>query len=104
MGITPNFNLLRALYCLKGHQSNDHNNVVGRAALSLRLERVYPNFTLRDSNKRWNKEWFIVAKPSPSLLVWTRRALEYQACWEELPSEDDMWFKWSASLVSLPAC
>ena len=36
LGIAPHFNHWQALYCLKWHPSNDHRNMVGRAAFSLR--------------------------------------------------------------------
>ena len=60
MGITPHFNLWRALYRLKGHPSNVRRNVVGGAAFSLRQGSVYPNFELRDTHKGWVREWFVV--------------------------------------------
>ena len=52
LGISPYFNLWRALYRLKGHPSNIRRNVVGRAAFSLCQGSVYPNFELCDT-KGW---------------------------------------------------
>jgi hypothetical protein len=67
LGITPNFKLWRALYCLKGYSSHVRRNIVGRAAFSLRQGSVYPNFELRDTNKGWAREWFVVSNPAPCL-------------------------------------
>ena len=65
--ITPHFNLWRALYHLKGHPSNVCRNVVGGATFSLRQGSVYPDFELRDTNKGWAREWFVVSNPAPCL-------------------------------------
>ena len=78
--IAPHFNLWQALYHLKGHPSNAFRNVVGGAAFSLRLGSVYPNFELRDTNKGWAREWFVVANPVPCL----------PAHWEEPPTTEEM--------------
>ena len=64
--------------------------MVGGATFSLRQGHSYPALELRDSNKGWNKEWFVVPNPAPCLLAHTGRASEYRACWEELPSEEEM--------------
>ena len=90
MGIAPHFNLWRALYRLKGHPSNIRRNVVGGAAFSLRQGSVYPDFELRDTNKGWAREWFVVANPAPRLPARTGRAPEYKACWEEPPTAEEM--------------
>jgi len=71
LGIALRFNLWWALYCHKGYPSNDHPIVGADAAFSLRQGRQYLDFSLRDNNKGWNKEWFVVANPSPSLPIWT---------------------------------
>ena len=60
LGIAPHFNLWRALYHLKGHPSNIRRNVMGGAAFSLRQGSIYPDFDLRDTNKGWAREWFVV--------------------------------------------
>ena len=65
LGIAPHFNLWRALYHLKGHPSNVRRNVVGGAAFSLHQGSVYPDFELRDTNKGWAWEWFVVSNPAP---------------------------------------
>ena len=65
LGIAPHFNLWQVLYRLKGHPSSNHCNVVGRAAFSLRQGRTHPDLTLHNSNKGWNKEWFMVSNPAP---------------------------------------
>ena len=67
LGIAPHFNLWWALYRLKGHPSNTRRNIVGGAAFSLRQWSVYPNFELRDTNKVWAREWFMVSNPAPCL-------------------------------------
>ena len=90
MGIAPHFNLWRALYHLMGYPSNARRNVVGGAAFSLRQGRSYPALELRDNNKGWNKEWFVVSNRAPYLPARTDRALESRACWEELPTEEEM--------------
>jgi len=90
MGIAPHFNLWRALYSLKGHPSNVRWNVVGGAAFSLRQGSVYPDFELRDTNKGWVREWFVVSNPAPCLSARTGRAPEYKACWEELLTTEEM--------------
>ena len=56
LGISPHFNLWRALYHLKGYPSNSCRNMVGSAAFSLRQGRLYPPLELRDINKGWNKD------------------------------------------------
>ena len=103
LGITPHFNLWRALYRLKGHPSNAHQNVVGGAAFSLRQGSVYPDFELRDTNKGWAREWFVVANPAPYLPARTGRAPEYKACWEESPTTE-RWCRWSTSSRRSPIC
>ena len=90
MGIAPHFNLLQALYRLKGYPSNVRQNIVGGAAFSLRQGSVYPNFELRDTNKGWAREWFVVANPAPCLPARSGRASEYKACWEEPPTTEEM--------------
>ena len=82
LGIASHFNLWRALYHLKGYPSNARCNVVGGAAFSLRQGRSYPALELHDSNKGWNKEWFVVSNLAPYLLARTGRVPEYRACWE----------------------
>ena len=90
LGITPHFNLWRAPYHLRGYPSAARRNVVGGAAFSLRQGRSYPALVLRDSNKRWEKEWFVVSNPAPSLPAHTSHAPESRACWEELPTKEEM--------------
>ena len=90
LGIAPHFNLWRALYHLKGYPSNARRNVVGGAAFSLRQGQSYLALELWNSNKGWNKEWFMVSNPSPCLPARTGRAPEYRACWKELPIEEEM--------------
>jgi len=64
--------------------------MVGGATFSLRQGHSYPALELRDSNKGWNKEWFVVSNPAPCLPTRTGRAPEYRACWEELLIEKEM--------------
>ena len=45
---------------------------------------------LRDSNKGWHKEWFVVSNPAPCLPAHTGRAPESHASWEELLTEEEM--------------
>jgi hypothetical protein len=85
LGIAPHFNLWRALYHIKGHPSNVRRNVVGGAAFSLCHRRVYPDFELRDTNKGWARELFMVSNPAH-----TGRTSEYKACWEEPPTAEEM--------------
>jgi len=33
---------------------------MGGAAFSLRQGSIYPDFDLRDTNKGWAREWFVV--------------------------------------------
>ena len=73
MGITPYFNLWRALYHLKGYPSNVQRNLVGGAAFSLRQGSDYPDFELRHTNKGWAKDWFVVSNPAPTLPARTGR-------------------------------
>ena len=73
LGIAPHFNLWRALYRLKGHPSNVCWNVVGGAAFSLCQGSVYPDFELRDTNKGWAKDWFVLSNPAPTLPARTGR-------------------------------
>ena len=67
LGIAPHLNLWRALYRLKGHPSNIRQNVMGGAAFLLCQGSVYPNFELRDTNKVWAREWFMVSNLVPCL-------------------------------------
>ena len=90
LGIAPHFNLWRALYRLKGHPFNVRQNVVGRAAFSLRQGSVCPDFELRDTNKGWAREWFVVANSAPCLPARSRRTPEYKVCWEEPPMTEEM--------------
>ena len=83
LGIAPHFNLWRALYHLRGYPSAARRDVVGGAAFSLCQGRSYPALELRDSNKGWHKEWFVVSNPTPCLPARTGRAPEPRACWEE---------------------
>ena len=66
------------------------HNVVGGAAFSLCQGRSYLALELRDSNKGWHKEWFVVSNPAPCLPARTGHALESHACWEEQPTEEEM--------------
>ena len=80
LGIAPHFNLWPAMYRLKGYPSNVQRNVVGGAAFSLCQESVYPDFELRDTNKGWAWEWFVVSNPAPCRPARTGRVPEYKAC------------------------
>ena len=51
---------------------------------------IYPDFKLHDTNKGWARDWFMVSNPAPSLPARTSRALEYNACWDELPTAEEM--------------
>ena len=64
--------------------------MVDGAVFSLRQGRSYPDQNLRDSEKGWNKEWFVVSDLAPYLLARTSRAPKYRACWKELPIEEEM--------------
>ena len=83
LGIASHFNLWRALYHLWGYPSTARHDVVGGAAFLLRQGRTYPALELRDSNKGWHKEWFVVSNLAPCLPARTGRAPEPRACWEE---------------------
>ena len=61
-----------------------------QAAFSLHQGRSYPALELCDSNKGWEKEWFVVSNPAPCLPARTGRALEPRTCWEEQPTEEEM--------------
>jgi len=63
---------------------------VGGAAFLLRQGSVYPDFELRDTNKGWAWEWFVVSNPVPCLPARTGRAPEYKTCWEEPPTAEEM--------------
>ena len=63
---------------------------MGGAAFTLHQGSVYPNFELRDTNKGWAREWFVVANPLPCLPARTGRAPEYKAFWEEPPTSEEM--------------
>jgi hypothetical protein len=90
LGITTHFNLWRALYRLRGNRSTIRLNMVGGAAFSLHQGREYLESTLQDSNKEWNKEWFIVAIPATGLPPRTGHAPVYQVCWEDPPTEEEI--------------
>jgi hypothetical protein len=42
------------------------------------------------TTRGWNKEWFIVVNKAPCILSCTGYASEYKACWEELPTAEEM--------------
>ena len=90
LGITPHLNLKRALYHLRGYPSAARRNVVSCATFSLHQSRSYLAQGLRDSNKGWEKEWFVVSDLAPCLPARTGRAPESRACWEELLTEEEM--------------
>ena len=90
LGIAPHLNLWRPLYHLRGYPSAARRDVVGGAAFSLCQGRSYPALELRDSNKGWHKEWFVVSNLAPCLPAHTGRALESCTCWEELPTKEEM--------------
>ena len=90
MWIAPHFNLWRALYRLKGHPSNVRRNVVGGTTFSLRQGSVFPDFELRNTNKGWALEWFVVSNPALCLPARTGRAPEYKVCWEVPPTTEEM--------------
>ena len=60
------------------------------AAFSLRQGSVYPNFELRDTNKGWVREWFVVSNLAPCVSAHIGRVPEYKACWEEPPATEEM--------------
>ena len=61
-----------------------------RAAFSLRQGSIYPDFELRDTNKGWARDLFVVSNPAPYLPAHTGRAPEYKACWEEPPTAEEV--------------
>ena len=67
LGITLHFNMWRALYNLRGYPSAARRNMVGGATFSLCQGRSYPALELRDNNKGWDKEWFVVLNLAPCL-------------------------------------
>ena len=75
---------------MRGYPSAARCDVVGGAAFSLRQGRSYMVLELCDSNKGWHKEWFVVSNPAPCLPARTRRTPESRACWEELPTKEEM--------------
>ena len=62
----------------------------GRATFSLRQGSIYPDFELRDNNKGWERDWFMVSNLVPSLPACTGCTLEYKTCWEEPPTAKEM--------------
>ena len=75
---------------LRGYPSAARRDVVGGATFSLCQGRSYPALELRDSNKVWHKEWFVVSNPTPCLPARTGRTPEPRACWEEQPTKEEM--------------
>jgi hypothetical protein len=78
------------LYHLRAYPSKEAPSVVGGAAFSLRWGSMYLEATLKDSNKRWAKEWFVVANPAPSLPLRTSYPSVLNDKWEEMPSEEEI--------------
>jgi hypothetical protein len=63
---------------------------VGGAAFSLRLGGKYLEAGLKDSNKKWVKEWFVVANLVPGLPSETGFLSVPNTTWEEKPSDEEM--------------
>ncbi|RLN27738.1 putative gypsy-type retrotransposon [Panicum miliaceum] len=90
LGITPHFNLWRALHDLRAYPNKDTSDVVGGGAFSLHQGGKYPEASFKDSNKRWAAEWFVVANPAPGLPPCTDLPLVLNTRWEEKPTDEDM--------------
>ncbi|RLM69211.1 putative gypsy-type retrotransposon [Panicum miliaceum] len=90
LGITPHFNLWRALYHLRAYPSKGMLDVVSGAAFSLCQGGKYPEATFNNSNKRWAEEWFVVANPDPGLPPRTGVPPVLNARWEEKPTDEEM--------------
>ena len=78
------------MYHLRGYPSAARRDVVGGAAFLLRQGRTYPALELCYRNKGWHKEWFVVSNSAPYLPARTGRTPESRACWEELPTNEEM--------------
>ncbi|RLN21864.1 hypothetical protein C2845_PM07G38920 [Panicum miliaceum] len=50
----------------------------------------YPEASFKDSNKRWAKEWFVVANPAPGLPPRTGRLPVLNAKWEKKSTDEEM--------------
>jgi hypothetical protein len=74
VGIPAHFNLWRALCHLRVYPKKGTPDVVGGATFSLHYGGKYLEVGLRDSNKKWAEEWFMVPN----------------AKWEEKPFEEEM--------------
>ncbi|RLN03698.1 putative gypsy-type retrotransposon RIRE2 protein [Panicum miliaceum] len=90
LGIAPHFNLWRALYHLRAYPNKDTLDVVGGAAFSLCQGGKYPEASLKDNNKLWVEEWFVVANPAPGLPPRTGLTPVLNARWEEKPTNEEM--------------
>jgi hypothetical protein len=63
---------------------------MGGVTFSLHQGTKYLEATLKDSNKRWAEEWFVVANPTPSLPPSTGYPPILSDKWEEMPTEGEM--------------
>ena len=86
----PPLQLMGGFVPPQGAPVNVRHNIVDGAAFLLYQGSVYPDFELRDTNKGWAREWFVVANSAPCLPARSRRAPEYKVCWEEPPTTEEM--------------
>jgi len=62
----------------------------GRGCLLAAPGECLPDFELRDTNKGWTRDWFVVSNPAPYLPARIGLAPEYKACWEEPPTAEEV--------------
>lgn len=93
LGIPPHFGLWKYLFHCKVEKFRGVQQMIGGASLEMRKDRrsVYLNSNLKDTNKGWHAEWFVMVNhhdsiPSPS---GQKPDLETKA-WEEAPTEEEM--------------
>ena len=92
LGIAPHFNLFLALFKLRPQPKKGATKVVGGCGLVLRqgMNAKYLEVALKDTNKGWKSEWFVIENPSPSLPAKSGFPPIHRAEWDNQPSTGEM--------------
>jgi len=89
IGIEPHFALFLAFFRLKSILKGKDSKYLGGAGLQFKqgMQNLYVPYELKDTYKNWEREWFTVADPEPSL---PPRKAEYPVsshCWSQGKAE-----------------
>lgn len=92
LGIPPHFNLWRYLYQLKIVSTKGKPGLIGGCGFSLQPKRVleYFGLKLKDLNKGWHKEWFLITNQKPELPPRLGYAPVTMPEWSNQPTSTEM--------------